>query len=410
VSDDRMFVIVGGGLTGATAAEALRVAGFEGRVVLIGAETHRPYERPPLSKGYLIGKEPIDKAYVHSESFYAEHGIELRLGSPVRAIAREKHQLELDGGELVRYDKLLIATGASPVRLALPGDQLKGVHYLRSIEDSTSLREALSAGGAVVIVGGGWIGLEVAAAARGYGCPVTLLERQRAPLLAALGPQLGEFFAQVHREHGVDLRFGVGIDELTGDDSLSGVIAADGRVIPATTAVIGAGVKPNVELAEAAGLLVEDGIVTDEYLCTTDPDIYAAGDVANGHNPFYGRQLRVEHWANAREQGPVAARNMLGLAEAYAKVPYFFSDQYDIGMEFSGLLRQGDDYEVVYRGDLASGEFCVFWLREGIVAAGMNVNVWDVHSEIRHLITSGERVDPQRLADAARSIGDAALA
>ncbi len=408
MSDDRTIVIVGAGLAGARAAGALREAGFEGRVVLIGSERERPYERPPLSKGFLAGKEAKEKAYVHPENFYADNGIELLLGTTVRAVRREEHRLELDDHESLPYDKLLLATGATPVRLPLPGDGLAGVHYLRTMADSESLRADLSKGGEVVVVGGGWIGLEVAAAARGYGCDVTLLERQQAPLLAALGSELGEFYAQLHRDHGVEIRLGVGAAEFTGHASLSGVVATDGRVIAASTGVVGAGVRPNVELAVEAGLLVEDGIVADEYLCTTDPDIYVAGDVANAHNPLFGRQLRVEHWANANDQGPVAARNMLGRQEPFTKAPYFFSDQYDVGMEYSGLLRAGDEYRLVYRGDPATREFCVFWLHDGSVAAGMNVNVWDVHSDIRALIKSGVTVDAARLADPAVPIGEAA--
>lgn len=405
MGDGQRFVIVGASLAGASAAESLRENGFTGLLTLIGEEPYRPYERPPLSKGYLLGKEPADKAYVHSESFYREHNVELRLNTRVTAIDREAKEVSLGGGDRVGYDKLLLTTGSSVVRLKIPGAELAGVHYLRSLDDSEKLKQALESGGQVAIVGGGWIGLEVAAAARHHGASVVLIEPQPTPLHAVLGPELGEFYAQVHRDHGVDLRLGVGVTEYTGGDAVQAVTLTDGTRVPADTVVVGVGIRPNVELAVDAGLLVDDGVVVDEYLRTTDPDIFAAGDVANAHNPQYGRHLRVQHWANAKDQGAAAARSMLGSDEPFTKVPYFFSDQYDVGMEYSGLHRPGEYDDVVYRGDPASREFCVFWLKEGGVVAGMNVNVWDVHSDIRALIKSGEPVDRERLADPATSLG-----
>jgi 3-phenylpropionate/trans-cinnamate dioxygenase ferredoxin reductase component len=409
MSDDRTFVIVGASLAGAKAAQALRENGFEGRIVLVGAENERPYERPPLSKGYLIGKEPAEKAYVHPENFYAEHNIDLRLGVQATAIHRDAHEVELDTGERLHYDKLLLTTGSSVVRLKIPGGELEGVHYLRTLADSTRLKSALANGGQVVVVGGCWIVLEVASAARHYGASVVLVEPQQTPLFAVLGAELGEFFAQVHRDHGVDLRLGVGVTEFKGDGTaVRSVVASDGSEVPADTVVVGVGIRPNVALAADAGLLVDNGIVVDEYLRTTDDDIFAAGDVANAHNPQLGRQIRVEHWANAQDQGPAAAKSMLGADEPYTKVPYFFSDQYDVGMEYSGLARPGEYDDVVYRGDPASREFCVFWLDKGSVVAGMNVNVWDVHSDIRALIKSGAQVDAARLADPAVPLADAA--
>jgi 3-phenylpropionate/trans-cinnamate dioxygenase ferredoxin reductase subunit len=400
---DATFVVVGASLAGAKAVEALREAGFAGRVVLIGAETERPYERPPLSKGYLTGKEPADKAYVHPEGWYAEHDIDLRLGTVVTAVDRTAREVVLADGGRVRFDKLLLTTGSSVVKLKVPGADLDGVRYLRTFDDSTYLKNALPDAGQVAVIGGGWIGLEVASAARGYGASVVLIEPQRAPLHAVLGAELGEFFAQVHRDHGVDVRLGVGVAELRGGGGDSGrvdtVVTTDGLEVPADLVVVGVGVKPNVELAAAAGLLVDDGVVVDEFLRSTDPDIYAAGDIANAHNPWLGRQIRVQHWANALDQGSAAARSMLGFDEPYAKVPYFFSDQYDIGMEYSGFAPPGAYDQVVYRGDPASREFCAFWLAEDRIMAGMNVNVWNVHPTIRALIKSGARVDVQRLTD-----------
>ena len=409
MADDRTFVIVGASLAGARAAAALRKGGFEGRVVLIGDEAERPYERPPLSKGYLLGKDAVEKAYVHGENFYAEQNIELRLGVRVTSIDRDAHEVGIDGGDYVHYDKLLITTGSSAVRLPLPGHELAGIHYLRTLPESTQLRTALAAGGQVVVVGGGWIGLEVASAARHYGAGVVLVEPQQAPLYAVLGAELGEFYAQLHRDHGVDVRLGIGVSAFKGDGvSVTSVIASDGSEIQADAVVVGVGIKPNVELATGAGLLVDDGIVVDEYLRTTDPDVFAAGDVANAHNPQLGRHVRVQHWSNAHDQGPAAARSMLGFDEPYTKLPYFFSDQYDVGMEYSGLARPGDYDDLVYRGDPAGHEFCAFWLAKRAVIAGMNVNVWDVHPDIRALIKSGAQVDAGRLADPAAPLAEVA--
>jgi 3-phenylpropionate/trans-cinnamate dioxygenase ferredoxin reductase component len=409
MNDDQTFVIVGASLAGARAAATLRDSGFGGRVVLIGAETERPYERPPLSKGFLLGKEAAEKAYVHGENFYAEKNIELRLGTTATGIDREAHEVELEGGERVHYGKLLLATGSSVVRLPIPGGDLAGIHYLRTFADSIALKKALSDGGQVVIVGGGWIGLEVASAARHYGASVVVIEPQKQPLFAVLGDELGGFYAQVHRDHGVDVRLGIGVSEFAGENgSVNAVVASDGARIPADVVVVGVGIRPNVELAKASGLLVEDGIVVDEHLVTTDPDIFAAGDVANAHNPQLGQQLRVQHWSNAHDQGPAAARSMLGFDEPYSKIPYFFSDQYDVGMEYSGIARPGEYDEVIYRGDVASREFCAFWLSERRVIAGMNVNVWDVHSDIRSLIKSGTPVDTTQLADPAVQLSNVA--
>lgn len=399
MSEQRSVVIVGASLAGAKAAEGLRNAGFDGRIVLLGAEPERPYERPPLSKGFLLGKEPREKAYVHPESFYADHDIELRTSTTVTAIHRDRHEVECADGERIGYDTLLLATGASPIRLSLPGADLPGIHYLRTMADSAALRETLQRGGQVVVVGGGWIGLEVAAAARHHGCDVTILEPLPAPLYRVLGKELGDFYAQVHRDHGVELRLGVGASEFRGTERVEAVVANDGTVLPADAVVVGVGARPNTQLAEAAGLPVEGGVLVDEFLRTADPDIFAAGDVANAHNPFYGRRVRVEHWANAQDQGSAVAHSILGKGEPFAKIPYFYSDQYDVGMEYSGLLDPEGKYDLVYRGDVASREFCVFWVRDGVVVAGMNVNVWDVHSDIRALIKSGKPVDTAKLAD-----------
>jgi NADPH-dependent 2,4-dienoyl-CoA reductase/sulfur reductase-like enzyme len=394
------YVIVGASLAGAKAAETLREQGFDGTVVLIGTEDQLPYERPPLSKGYLLGKDARDKVFVHEAGWYPEHQVDLRLAATVRSIDRSGRRVELAGGEQVPYDRLLITTGASPRRLSIPGADLGGVLYLRTVQDSERLQAALRGGGRVVIAGAGWIGLETAAAAREYGCEVTVVEPESAPLLRSVGPELGEVFAKLHRSHGVTFRFGEGISELTGSGgAVTAAVTSAGEELPADVVIIAIGVTPNTEIAADAGLEIDNGILVDEALRTSDPDIFAAGDVANAFNPLLGRRIRVEHWANALNGGPAAARSMMGQQVSYDRVPYFFSDQYDLGMETAGLPEPGTYDDVVYRGDEDSLEFVAFWLSDRVVVAGMNVNVWDVNDDIQALIRSGTEVDPERLAD-----------
>ncbi|MGA5821743.1 NAD(P)/FAD-dependent oxidoreductase [Kitasatospora sp. NPDC094028] len=400
---ERPIVVVGASLGGAKAAQALREAGYEGGIVLIGEEHERPYERPPLSKGYLMGKEPREKIYVHPPQWYAEHDVTLRLGTPVVSIDPAAHTVTLaDDGE-VAYSKLLLTTGSVPRRLPVPGAEQDGVLYLRRVEDSERITTVLRPGARIAVVGAGWIGLEVAAAARAAGAEVTVLEAAELPLLRVLGREVAQVFADLHRDHGVDLRFGVQVAELTGTGgTVSGVRLGDGTVVEADAVVVGIGISPATALAEAAGLTVDNGIKTDQHLRTSDPDIYAAGDVANAFHPLFGTHLRVEHWANALNQPQTAARAMLGRPDAvYDRVPYFFSDQYDLGLEYLGHVAPGDYDQVVFRGDRAGREFIAFWLSGGRVLAGMNVNVWDVTDPIRDLIRSKRVVDPAHLADPA---------
>jgi NADPH-dependent 2,4-dienoyl-CoA reductase/sulfur reductase-like enzyme len=394
------YVIVGAMLTGAKAAEALREEGFEGTVVLIGTEEDYPYERPPLSKGYLLGKDARESIFTLADGWYADHDVDLRRGVTVTSIDRAGHRVTLEDGQFVPYDRLLITTGASPRRLNIPGADLDGVRYLRTVGDSERLAAALRGGGQVVIAGAGWIGLETAAAAREYGCEVTVVEPESGVLQRALGPELGEVFADLHRSHGVTFRFGEGLSEVTGSGgAVTGAVTSSGAELPADTVIIAVGVLPNVGLAAGAGLDVDNGIVVDEALRTSDPDIFAAGDVASAFNSLLGRRIRVEHWGNALAGGPLAARSMLGQDVTYDWVPYFFSDQYDLGMEVAGLSDPGSYDEVIYRGDKESLEFISFWLADRVVVAGMNVNVWDVNDDIQALIRSGETVDPDRLTD-----------
>jgi 3-phenylpropionate/trans-cinnamate dioxygenase ferredoxin reductase component len=397
MSTDRTFVIAGASLAGAKAAETLREEGFDGRVVLIGAERERPYERPPLSKDYLRGESGRETVYVHDEAFYAEHEIELLLGRTVTSVDTAAEEVELDGGERLRYDRLLLATGAEPRRLSIPGDELPGVHYLRSVQDSDALRERLDRGGSVVVVGAGWIGAEVAASARQRGLDVTVVEPMSVPLERVLGPELGAIYRDIHADHGVRLLLGNGVEAFEGGAAVERVRTSDGTELGCDFVVVGVGVQPRTQLAAAAGLAVDDGVLVDERLQTDVPGVFAAGDVANALHPFFGERIRVEHWANALNQGPAAARNMLDRAEPYDTIPYFFSDQYEVGMEYAGHAPAWD--RVVFRGDPASREFIAFWVAGERVVAGMNVGVWDVTDDIQRLIRARVAVDDRRLAD-----------
>ncbi|MEU1459248.1 FAD-dependent oxidoreductase [Streptomyces sp. NPDC005727] len=410
VDADQTFVIVGGGLAGAKAAETLRAEGFTGRVILICDERDHPYERPPLSKGYLLGKEERDSVFVHEPAWYARNDVELHLGQTVDRIDRAAKTVRFgDDGTLVHYDKLLLATGAEPRRLDIPGTDLAGVHHLRRLAHAERLKGVLAAlgrdNGHLVIAGAGWIGLEVAAAAREYGAEVTVIQSAPTPLHGVLGPELGNVFAELHRAHGVRFRFGVRLTEIVGQDGV--VLAArtdDGEEHPAHAVLAAIGAAPRTALAEAAGLELADrahggGVVVDERLRTSDPDIHAAGDVASFPHALFDTRLRVEHWANALNGGPAAARAMLGKDVTYDRVPYFFTDQYDLGMEYSGWAPPGSYDQVVIRGDAGKREFIAFWVREGRVLAGMNVNVWDVTETVQNLIRSRARVDTDALAD-----------
>ncbi|GGY31902.1 NAD(P)/FAD-dependent oxidoreductase [Streptomyces omiyaensis] len=409
VDADQTFVIVGGGLAGAKAAETLRAEGFNGRVILIGDERDHPYERPPLSKGYLLGKKDREATLVHEPGWYAAHDVELHLGQTVTAIDRDARTVRLGDGTVIRYDKLLLATGAEPRRLDVPGTGLAGVHQLRRIPESERLRDELKAlgrdNGHLVVAGAGWIGLEVAAAARTYGAEVTVVEADPTPLHRVLGPELGQLFADLHAEHGVRFHFGARITEITGQDGMVlAVRTDDGEEHPAHAVLVAVGAAPRAALAENAGLALVDradggGIAVDSSLRTSDPDVYAAGDVAAFEHPFLHHRIRVEHWANALNGGPAAARAMLGQDVSHDRIPYFFTDQYDLGMEYSGWAPPGSYDQVVVRGDTGKREFIAFWLKDGRVIAGMNVNVWDVTDPIQKLIRSRATVDPDALCD-----------
>jgi 3-phenylpropionate/trans-cinnamate dioxygenase ferredoxin reductase subunit len=401
MTTDTTYVIAGASMAGAKAAETLRAEGFDGRVILIGTETELPYERPPLSKDYLLGKAERETIYVHPREWYAEQNIDLRLGVTVTEIDPAARQVSLDDGSQLGYSKLLLTTGSSPRQLSIPGASLDGVLHLRSVGDSDRIKAALQSASRVAVIGAGWIGLETAAAARAAGAEVTVLEMAELPLLRVLGREVAQIFADLHREHGVDLRCGVEISEITGaEGKVTGVRLADGGHIEADVVIAGVGITPNSQLATAAGLDVDNGIRVDAQLRSTHPDIYAAGDVANAFSPLLGKHIRVEHWANALNQPQTAAKAMLGQDVTYDQVPYFFTDQYDLGMEYAGYVEPDGYHEVVFRGDPAQGEFIAFWLdADGRVLAGMNVNVWDVTDAVQAVIRAGQPVDKSALRD-----------
>jgi len=404
---DARVVVVGGGLAGAKTTEALRARGFDGSIVLLAAETERPYERPPLSKGYLTGSDERDSAFVHEPGWYDEHAVELRTATTVTAIDRTARDVLDAGGGRTGYDHLVLATGSEPRRLTVPGHGLDGVVTLRTLDDSDRLRarvaQVAARGGRVVVVGGGWIGLEVAAAARGAGCDVSVLVRGDAPLLGVLGARMAALFADLHRAHGVDLRTHAEVRALVaaGDGTDVGAVElTDGTLLPASLVVVGIGAAPRSALARDAGLVVADdgGIPVDAHLRTSDPRVFAVGDLAAVAHPFLGERVRVEHWDAALHHGETVAAAVVGADEPYDRLPYFFTDQYDLGMEYTGWTGQGYD-EVVVRGDEAARELVAFWVHDARVVAGMNVNVWDVVDDVQALIRSRVRVDLARLAD-----------
>ena len=402
MSTDNAMVIVGASLAGARAAETLRGEGFDGPITLIGSEDETPYERPPLSKDYLMGKHGRDKLYVQPREWYGENNVDLRLATIVTEVDPATHEIVLNDDSRLGYSKLLLTTGSSPRRLPIPGADLEGVLYLREVQDSDRIRAAFERASRVAVIGGGWIGLETAAAARTAGDEVTVLEMGELPLLRVLGREVAEVFAKLHTDNGVDLRNSVQVAEITGSGgAANGIRLTDGTHVGADVVIVGVGIKPNTGLASAAGLRVDNGVVTDAQLRTSDPDVFAAGDVANAFHPLIGKHIRVEHWANARHQPVAAAKAMLGQDVAYDRVPYFYTDQYDLGMEYAGYVEPGGYAEVVFRGDVAGREFVAFWLGDdGRVLAGMNVNIWDVNDAISALVRSGKPISKDALADA----------
>ncbi len=407
MSTPATFVIVGAGLAGAKAAEALREKNFDGQIVLLGEEQHLPYERPPLSKEFLAGKKTLGDFTVNAEDWYREHDVDLRLGARAVGLDAGRHTVGLADGTSLSYDKLLLATGSRSRRVPMPGADAQGVHYLRTVDDASALDSALASGGRLAVVGAGWIGMEVAAGARQRDVDVTVVETAALPLLASLGAENGAVFADLHREHGVDLRLGTAVEEITtADGAATGLRLGDGSQLDAAAVLVAIGAQPNIELAPQAGLATGDGgVLVDAGLRSSDPDIYAVGDIAAAQHPLLDTRIRTEHWANALKQPAVAAAGMLGEAGEYDELPYFFTDQYDLGMEYVGHAPQYA--RVVFRGDTAGREFTSFWLDgNNRVLAGMNVNIWEGLDDIKALIRSRAAVDPDRLADPQAALGE----
>jgi 3-phenylpropionate/trans-cinnamate dioxygenase ferredoxin reductase component len=400
VNDLKTIVIIGGGLGGAKAAEALREKGFDGKVLLLAEEEYLPYERPPLSKDYLAGKKSLSDFTVHDSEWYRENKIDLRTDTEAVAIDPAARTVTLSDDTTVGYDKLLLATGSRPRWLSIPGADSTGVHYLRKFDDASNLNTALKEGTSLAIVGAGWIGLEVAASARERGVTVTVVETAKVPLSAAVGAEVGQVFAQLHRDHGVDLRLETEVKEITTEDGkATGLKLGDGSTVTADRVLIAVGAKPNIELAERAGLPTKDGgVLVDASLRSGNPDIYAVGDIAAAEHPLFEERIRTEHWANALKQPDVAVDGMLGEPGEYQELPYFFTDQYDLGMEYAGYA---PSYQrVVFRGDKDAREFVAFWLdTDNHVLAGMQVNIWDALDDIKSLIRKKAAVDPDKLAD-----------
>ncbi len=395
MSEHTTVLIVGASLAGAKAAETLRADGFDGPVILVGEEPVHPYERPPLSKELLRGEGKEGQPFLYPESFYAELGIDLRTGTTVTGIDLSRHVATTDRGT-IRFDRLLLATGSEARSLRVPGAELAGVLTLRTLADVARLRDALGQARQVVVVGAGWIGAEVAASARQLGSAVTMVDPLTTPLERVLGPEVGGRYRDLHTAHGVDFRPGVSVTGFAGNTTVEAVRTADGD-IPADLVVVGIGARPRTELAEAAGLDVDGGVVVDEHLRASHPDVYAAGDIAAAWHPILGRRIRTEHWSNALNQGIVAGHNLAGTPTEYDKIPTFFSDQYDLGMEYVGHPERWD--RVVIRDGVDAGSFLAFWLDEGRVVAAMNANIWDVGSALGDLVRTGARVDPDALAD-----------
>ncbi|QDZ14741.1 NAD(P)/FAD-dependent oxidoreductase [Humibacter ginsenosidimutans] len=401
------FVIVGGGLAAGTAAVTLREEGFDGHLTLIAAEAHKPYIRPPLSKAYLASLDDSE-LWVQQDAWWHDHDVEVRSGRHVRSLDLADRTISCEGGEPLPFDRLLIATGAAARRLELPGAEADGIHTLRTLEDSRAIRSATESGDKrVVVVGSGWIGMEVAATVRGFGNEVTVVSHSQVPLSAALGDELGEVFEGLHVDHGVHFVRGVDVTGFRVADGRVTGVEYEGGVVDADVVVVGVGASPLTAVAEDAGLGVDHGILVDAGMRTGADGVFAAGDVANPIHPVLGRRLRSEHWANAIGTGRTAALNMLERGVVYDDIPYFYTDQFDLGMEFSGYAPLMEGTHIVYRGDVAGREFVSFWVTgDGRVVAGMNVNVWDVNEQVQGLIRAAKPVDEARLADASIPLGD----
>jgi 3-phenylpropionate/trans-cinnamate dioxygenase ferredoxin reductase subunit len=388
----KAFVVVGAGLAGGRAVETLRAEGFDGRVVLVGAEPDRPYERPPLSKEVVRGDAEAESVFLRDHEWYASNDIELLLGRSVTAL--EGTMLRFEDGEVIAFDTCLLATGGRVRRLHGDGADLDGVHYLRTVREAVALRDELQRTRRVVVVGAGFIGAEVAASARTLGCDVTMIEMLEVPLQRVLGDELGRLYARIHTDHGVDLRLAEGVESFQGSSRVEAVVGTSGTLYPADLVVVGVGIDPNTELARDAGIDCDNGILVDEFCRTSAPGVYAAGDVARRPDAFAGRLIRVEHFQNAQNQGVAAAKSMLGKGESFEEVPWFWSDQYDTNLQMLGH----PEGSPVVRGSYDDLDFIAFWLRGDNVVAALAMNRGRDISVTRRLIERRVVVDAKQLA------------
>jgi len=391
------FVIVGAGLAGGGAAATLREEGFDGRVVLIGAESQPPYERPPLSKEYLRGEFPFEQTLVQPPDFYGENDIETRFSARVTRVDAAGKAIELDNAESVSYEALLLATGARNRRFPIPGLDLKGIYDLRTVADSDQIRAESSPGQRAVVVGMGFIGSEVAASLRQSGVEVAVVDRNTVPLRRVLGEEVGRVVEGFHRDHGTELIFEDKVAAFEGTERVERVIAQRGRVIECDFAVVGLGVEPVTELLASTGVEIGNGVLVDEYCRTSVEGIFAAGDVANHYHPVFERHIRVEHWQNALKQGPAAALNMLGENEPYSEIPWFWSDQYEHNIQYAGFHTEWD--ELVVRGTMEERNFIAFYRKDGRVLAAVAINRGrDLRRSIP-LIKAQEEISASELSD-----------
>jgi 3-phenylpropionate/trans-cinnamate dioxygenase ferredoxin reductase subunit len=398
------IAIIGAGHAGGRAAEAMRQAGFLGNIVLVGEEAYVPYERPPLSKELLSTEADVDSVFCHPLDYYAQNGIELRLETRASAIDRAVRTVALESGETIDYDRLLLVTGGRVRRLDCPGAELEGLHYIRDIPNTLALRPALREGARVVVIGGGFIGLEVAASARLRGCVVTVVELADHVLARVADPAVGDLVAALHRTNGVRVMTGASVARITGDGRVKEVVCAGGETLAADVVAVGIGILPNMEVAADAGLTVADGITVDEFGRTSDPDIFAAGDVAYHYNPILGRHLRLESWANAQNGGVAVARNMVVDPEPYAEIPWFWTDQFDLNMQIVGAPESWD--RLVTRGDPQSGRCVVFYMEESRVVGATTFNVGRDVRACRQLVETGLVFTDAELANADTRLKD----
>lgn len=391
------IAIVGASLTGASAAAALREEGFDGRVLLVGAEPQVPYDRPPLSKAYLRGGMPFEKTLLRQPEFYHERDIETRLGTKVVSVDAEKRTLQLESGERLEFDRVLVATGGRNRRLPIPGLDLPGIYDLRTVADADRIREAIGGGGRAAVVGMGFIGAEVAASLRQCGLEVTAIEPFKTPLFRALGEEIGRVVEGLHRDHGVDLILGDAVAAFEGTGRVERVVTHHGRRVACDLAVFGLGIEPATDLVAGTGVRIDNGIVVDEYCRTNVPGVFAAGDVANHYHPLCGRHVRVEHWQNGVKQGAAAARSMLGRGQSYDEVHWFWSDQYDANIQYAGFHAPWD--AVVVRGSLPTRKFMAFYLTEGRVESVVAINYGRDLRRALPIIRARVPIDPARLED-----------